>query len=225
MIQRCQKDPTPTLARARSAAVGCIASPLVAVSAGVKTRTRRLIVGWFGGQSIPRGRAMRLATSRSERARSDAMNLGYVRSRGARGPRQIDITSTETPETISGRTSSSSAVVTIWSGMGGSQSSCVIPDRSLDPSRPSPVRTANVSPSHSAKDAAGPVPSICAVRGGSARTLTTGAASALHSKPYVAGFYAWKYGGEELSRRQVEDRLEELLDLGRREESVERMAL
>lgn len=34
-------------------------------------------------------------------------------------------------------------------------------------------------------------------------------------KPYVAGFYAWKYHGEELSRKQVTERLEELLNLER----------
>lgn len=44
-------------------------------------------------------------------------------------------------------------------------------------------------------------------------------------KPYAAGFYASKYAGEELPRQQVEDRLEEFLDLGRREESVERLAV
>jgi hypothetical protein len=42
-------------------------------------------------------------------------------------------------------------------------------------------------------------------------------------KPYVAGFYAMKYAGEELSRVQVMRRLPELLELGVREESVERM--
>jgi hypothetical protein len=44
-------------------------------------------------------------------------------------------------------------------------------------------------------------------------------------KPYVAGFYAFKYLGLDLSREETEARLEELLDLGKREESVERMAL
>lgn len=34
-------------------------------------------------------------------------------------------------------------------------------------------------------------------------------------KPYVAGFYAWKYQGRELTRQQVEKDLEGLLDLER----------
>lgn len=33
-------------------------------------------------------------------------------------------------------------------------------------------------------------------------------------RPYVAGFYAWYYGGLELSRAEVEARLDELLALG-----------
>ena len=32
-------------------------------------------------------------------------------------------------------------------------------------------------------------------------------------RPYVAGFYAWKYAGEDLSREEVEARLDELLSL------------
>lgn len=44
-------------------------------------------------------------------------------------------------------------------------------------------------------------------------------------KPYVAGFYAMKYRGEELSREETMERLDELLELGHREESTERMAL
>ena len=35
-------------------------------------------------------------------------------------------------------------------------------------------------------------------------------------KPYVAGYYAWRYLGEHLTRDQVEGRLEELLALERR---------
>jgi hypothetical protein len=34
--------------------------------------------------------------------------------------------------------------------------------------------------------------------------------------PYVAGFYAWRYLGEDLSRLEVEARLDELLELERR---------
>lgn len=34
-------------------------------------------------------------------------------------------------------------------------------------------------------------------------------------KPYVAGFYAWKYLHEDLTREQVEDRINELLALER----------
>lgn len=34
-------------------------------------------------------------------------------------------------------------------------------------------------------------------------------------KPYVAGWYAWRYLGESLTREQVMDRLTELLDLER----------
>ena len=34
-------------------------------------------------------------------------------------------------------------------------------------------------------------------------------------KPYVAGFYAWKYLGVDLSREEVLSRLDELLDLER----------
>jgi hypothetical protein len=34
-------------------------------------------------------------------------------------------------------------------------------------------------------------------------------------KPYVAGYYAWAYLGEELSREEVEARLDELLALER----------
>ena len=34
-------------------------------------------------------------------------------------------------------------------------------------------------------------------------------------KPYVAGFYAWKYLGVDLSRDEVLSRLDELLDLER----------
>lgn len=44
-------------------------------------------------------------------------------------------------------------------------------------------------------------------------------------KPYVAGFYAVKYGGEDLERSEVESRLDELLALGRQAEAVERMPL
>lgn len=35
------------------------------------------------------------------------------------------------------------------------------------------------------------------------------------SKPYVAGYYAWSILGEELTREQVADRIEELLTLGK----------
>lgn len=34
-------------------------------------------------------------------------------------------------------------------------------------------------------------------------------------KPYVAGFYAFKYLGEDLGREEVKERIDELLDLGR----------
>jgi 5-methylcytosine-specific restriction endonuclease McrA len=34
-------------------------------------------------------------------------------------------------------------------------------------------------------------------------------------KPYVAGFYAWKYEGQNLTRSEVEARLNELLNLER----------
>lgn len=34
-------------------------------------------------------------------------------------------------------------------------------------------------------------------------------------RPYVAGYYAWMYLGEELSREQVEERMDELLELER----------
>lgn len=37
-------------------------------------------------------------------------------------------------------------------------------------------------------------------------------------KPFAAGFYAWKYLGEELSRKEVDERLEELLALEQRYE-------
>lgn len=43
-------------------------------------------------------------------------------------------------------------------------------------------------------------------------------------RPYVAGFYAWKYGGVDLSRTEVESELDALLEMGQVEESVERMA-
>lgn len=36
-------------------------------------------------------------------------------------------------------------------------------------------------------------------------------------KPYAAGYYAWRYLGEDLSREEVERRLEELLNLERME--------
>lgn len=42
-------------------------------------------------------------------------------------------------------------------------------------------------------------------------------------RPYVAGFYAWKYEGVDLSRADTMARLDELLLLGEREEAVERM--
>ncbi len=42
-------------------------------------------------------------------------------------------------------------------------------------------------------------------------------------KPYVAGFYAVTFAGVELSRPEVEARLDELLSLGARESAVERM--
>ena len=35
------------------------------------------------------------------------------------------------------------------------------------------------------------------------------------AKPYVAGFYAWKYEGRYLTREEVMERLEELLDYER----------
>lgn len=44
-------------------------------------------------------------------------------------------------------------------------------------------------------------------------------------QPYVAGFYAWKYRGEDLTRPEVEARLPELLAMGQQEEAVERMEL
>ena len=44
-------------------------------------------------------------------------------------------------------------------------------------------------------------------------------------RPYVAGYYALRYLGEEISRLEVDSRLDELLALGRQEEAVERMAL
>jgi hypothetical protein len=34
-------------------------------------------------------------------------------------------------------------------------------------------------------------------------------------RPYVAGYYAWTYLGVELTRAEVEERLDELLDLER----------
>jgi len=34
-------------------------------------------------------------------------------------------------------------------------------------------------------------------------------------KPYVAGFYAWKYLGQELSRQEVDEHMDELLALER----------
>lgn len=42
-------------------------------------------------------------------------------------------------------------------------------------------------------------------------------------RPYVAGFYASKYLGVDLTRAESEARLDELLHLGKREEAVERM--
>lgn len=44
-------------------------------------------------------------------------------------------------------------------------------------------------------------------------------------KPYAAGFYALKYLGLDLTREETEARLDELLEMGRCEESVERMPL
>lgn len=44
-------------------------------------------------------------------------------------------------------------------------------------------------------------------------------------QPHVAGFYALKYLAEDLTREQTMARLDELLELGVAEESVERMAL
>jgi hypothetical protein len=44
-------------------------------------------------------------------------------------------------------------------------------------------------------------------------------------RPYVAGFYALKYLDEDLPVRPAEDRIAELLEIGRREEAVERMAV
>lgn len=44
-------------------------------------------------------------------------------------------------------------------------------------------------------------------------------------RPYAAAWYALKYRGEELNRLETLGRLEELLALGQREESVERMPL
>lgn len=44
-------------------------------------------------------------------------------------------------------------------------------------------------------------------------------------KPYVAGFYAWKYLGEELDREETMERLDELLERGKAAESVERMPI
>lgn len=38
-------------------------------------------------------------------------------------------------------------------------------------------------------------------------------------KPYVAGFYAWKYEGADLTREEVEERLEALLAYECREET------
>jgi hypothetical protein len=32
-------------------------------------------------------------------------------------------------------------------------------------------------------------------------------------KPYIAGFYAWKYRGEDLGREEVEQRIDELLKM------------
>lgn len=43
--------------------------------------------------------------------------------------------------------------------------------------------------------------------------------------PYVAGYYAWHFGGWDLTRDEVEKRLDELLALGARESAVERMPL
>lgn len=44
-------------------------------------------------------------------------------------------------------------------------------------------------------------------------------------RPYAAAWYALKYRGEDLNRLQTMARLDKLLDLGKREESVERMPL
>lgn len=40
-------------------------------------------------------------------------------------------------------------------------------------------------------------------------------------KPYVAGFYAWRYLGQELTRAQVDERLDELLALEHRQTTIE----
>lgn len=44
-------------------------------------------------------------------------------------------------------------------------------------------------------------------------------------RPYAAAWYALRYADEELDRDATEARLEQLLELGRREESIERMPL
>jgi hypothetical protein len=44
-------------------------------------------------------------------------------------------------------------------------------------------------------------------------------------KPYAAGFYAWKYLGEELTREEATARLDALLEMGARIDGVERMPL
>lgn len=44
-------------------------------------------------------------------------------------------------------------------------------------------------------------------------------------RPYVAGYYAWKHLGLELTRDETEARIDELLTLGARLASVERMPL
>jgi hypothetical protein len=44
-------------------------------------------------------------------------------------------------------------------------------------------------------------------------------------RPYVAGYYAWVYGGVELSRRQVEERMGELLALEERQLQIDGVIL
>lgn len=208
-FQRCHKHTTPALVP--SAAAPCTASQSGAGHAGAKTLIHQCIGILSGGPRTLAGKTTQLAPRLNGRGRNGRTHLVAASGRvAATAQRLIAITVTPIPETITERTCSSSVVVTTWRLTDASISSWPARDPGSAPSLQSLVPTVADRRSRSARDAVTLATSTCAAMGLSVPIWTTGAPSATAS---VAGYYAATYLGEDLTRVETEERLDELLAL------------